>query len=353
MTPPTLDHLRRRIRKLPSPGVYDWERDERELGTPLPKDFRQVADVYGAGWLEPLNVVLFVPDEDPARSLATVASEQAGIDREHLVYRIHPESDGLLMWAERCDGQPLYWRTSGPPERWTVVVREQDVLVDTGLPTLRYLYERCVEADALQGRDSTAPRRPGIPIAAPVQASSEDEAVERLVDLVAPPRAMRRDRIDWPSVYSELGTALPRGYRQLAERYGPGLFGDRIELAVPTGRGGRQDLLGLTLEMQGIHDDIRETLCAPPALAPLFAVFPDAGGLLAWGSDDTGLTFCWVTRGEPDEWTVAVVDDDSSVTFLHWPYGGGVAQFLLDISSNRFPIPFRESALVRPTFESC
>lgn len=81
-----------------------------------------------------------------------------------------------------------------------------------------------------------------------------------------------------------------------------------------------------------------------------FDLFPTEGGLFPWGMSDDGDDFFWITRGNPEDWTVCVHDRgviefyDEKMTF---------SQFLFDLLSrggqSRFASPFFDD---EPSFEA-
>ena len=166
-------------------------------------------------------------------------------------------------------------------------------------------------------------------------ATSADAAVDQLIEVVSPPTTDQR-AIDWNQVEPELGTPVPRDYRRICELYGPGQFDGTLMLAFPR-RGYPLDLVGYSAAVAQMHRDKRETVFSSEDPG-LFPVFPESEGALAWGRTDTSLTLVWRTTGDPDQWTVAIVDDDSAYPEF-WEYVGGAAQFLLDVVSGALVVP--------------
>jgi hypothetical protein len=37
---------------------------------------------------------------------------------------LYPEHQGLLPWGNTIDGDVLYWKTVGPPDKWPTVIAE-------------------------------------------------------------------------------------------------------------------------------------------------------------------------------------------------------------------------------------
>jgi hypothetical protein len=109
----------------------DWEAVEKELGTPLPEDYKEFIRVYGSGSIDKFLVVFnpfsaneFVNLLDGGLShlgaFATIAAQFP----QYFPQPIFPSPGGILTFARTDNGDALYWVTSGPPEQWTVTVFE-------------------------------------------------------------------------------------------------------------------------------------------------------------------------------------------------------------------------------------
>jgi hypothetical protein len=158
-------------------------------------------------------------------------------------------------------------------------------------------------------------------------------AVEQLVTLVAPPP--EPFSYDWADVERQLGTMLPADFKQLAETYGPGEFDETFALHAPTGDGARADLVPAAREQADTWRSIREDVIGGGPLV----VFPEPGGLLAWGMVPIGLALCWQTDGPPEGWPV-VVCDDTSVTVGVSRFDCPASEFLLAVLLGEAEIPY-------------
>ena len=104
-------------------------------------------------------------------------------------------------------------------------------------------------------------------------------SLERLVEMVPPPRALRElgYRPDWDRVESQLGTALPADFKRLAELYGTGDFCGQVDLVAPamsigsetSGEDAFADHLRRTVDVLRDFDTWRE-----------IGLWPEPGGLL-------------------------------------------------------------------------
>ena len=112
-----------------------WDVIEREIGLPLPDDYKEFIDLYGTGqvssaegWAVIWNfrdAALFGP------SLSEVLNGPGSVPMFYrqmvngspwpCPYPIYPEADGLLPFASVVDVHNLNWHTTGSPSRWEVV----------------------------------------------------------------------------------------------------------------------------------------------------------------------------------------------------------------------------------------
>ncbi|MBL8556372.1 MAG: SMI1/KNR4 family protein [Phenylobacterium sp.] len=125
-------------------------------------------------------------------------------------------------------------------------------------------------------------------------------SIENLTRVVPPPDRPGDPFLgSWRDIEAKLGTALPRDYKAFVRMYGRGQFMEYVWIWTP----GAWD-----------HHDRLESM-APTVLRLLkededfpFPVWPEAGGLLPFGSTLDGDYLAWVTHGAPDDWTVTVLD---------------------------------------------
>lgn len=111
--------------------VHDWPDVERDIGTPLPSDYKAFIDRYGLGKLCDF-IVVFTPSRgNPHVSLSIqirqkldVLQQLASEWGEELPCPLFPARGGLLPFGATDNGDVLYWRTSGSPDCWTVVVND-------------------------------------------------------------------------------------------------------------------------------------------------------------------------------------------------------------------------------------
>ncbi|MFG2291722.1 histone-like nucleoid-structuring protein Lsr2 [Streptomyces sp. NPDC048603] len=166
--------------------------------------------------------------------------------------------------------------------------------------------------------------------------------ISALTRLCPPPE--KPMTIDWTSVESALGMALPADYRQLADRYGPGRFNDYLSLFHPHGV---TEFVNLTGLMPGriraqLHEQAR--LGTPPLPHHPDSLFPI-------GVTDNGEYLFWVTDSldAPEQWRIAV----NEARGPHWyTFDGGLTNFLVSVLSGMTRVPVFPSGLAEqePSF---
>ncbi|WP_431313349.1 SMI1/KNR4 family protein [Streptomyces antnestii] len=112
------------------PRTVDWAAVEERLGTRLPGDYKQLAEIFRDGAFD-AYLSLYVPESGnrsmdfvgQAEYLARFAARSGTSLWEP--YGIHPAPGGLLQWGASEQEGEFYWVTEGDdPDRWPVVVTD-------------------------------------------------------------------------------------------------------------------------------------------------------------------------------------------------------------------------------------
>ena len=126
--------------------------------------------------------------------------------------------------------------------------------------------------------------------------------IENLIKVVPPPsRPFEAFRGPWDVIEADLGTPLPQDYKDFARLYGSGYFMEFLGVDIPNTQNPNTRL---EWQAQLVRDGM---LVVDERDRPL-PIWPDPGGLLAFGATDDGDTLFWLTEGEPDDWRVVVWD---------------------------------------------
>ncbi|TGB02603.1 SMI1/KNR4 family protein [Streptomyces palmae] len=117
----------------PAPASVDWRLLEDGLGTPLPADYRRLAEWYPTFALGDFLLVGLPEPGEEGGLLRGVREDLEGVIQEwweadmSIGLRPHPAPGGLLPWAESNEGDKLLWRTTGDdPQHWTVTVASRN-----------------------------------------------------------------------------------------------------------------------------------------------------------------------------------------------------------------------------------
>ncbi|MFD9685745.1 SMI1/KNR4 family protein [Kitasatospora sp. NPDC059088] len=155
-----------------------------------------------------------------------------------------------------------------------------------------------------------------------------DEAIAELERAVPGFDALRLAApatFDWPALEAALGSPVPADYQRLCELYPPFVLGDFLSVHHPTAGREREWPQWLQDDLETVAEWCEDSDPVIP-LRP----YPSPGGFLPWGGSNQGDVFLWSTSpAGPQEWTVTV----ASRSGAWWHYGGGLVQFLADLTS--------------------
>jgi hypothetical protein len=139
--------------------------------------------------------------------------------------------------------------------------------------------------------------------------------LERLRLLLPPPTdPVEGGRPDgWAKVEAALGTRLPGDFKAFTQLYGSGKVDDFLYLFNPFAAGQDGNLL---FEKARVLAGYTQTRAKFPQRLPL-PPFPQPGGVLPLGRTDNGDELYWVTAGDPDEWSVALLESHAASQEIH------------------------------------
>jgi len=108
----------------------DWAAVEKRLGTRLPSDYKQLAEIFRNGAFDGF-LSLYAPEDGvPGMDFAEHAEYLARFSTRNGTglwepYDIYPAPGGLLQWGTSEQADQYYWLTEGDdPERWPVLASE-------------------------------------------------------------------------------------------------------------------------------------------------------------------------------------------------------------------------------------
>lgn len=162
------------------------------------------------------------------------------------------------------------------------------------------------------------------------------EILARLSRILGPAPVDVSTSVDWSDLELQIGTRLPRDFKELVSAYPRLCLADFIRFLDP--RKSIPNLRPLEANTWNVEwlADMREDF---PEEFP-YPAFPEPGGVLMWANTTDGDYCYWQVDGEPDEWKVVVSTDKGRFWSL---FPGGVVDFLeaLETRSTALPKPLR------------
>ncbi|MDX3432350.1 MULTISPECIES: hypothetical protein [Streptomyces] len=154
-------------------------------------------------------------------------------------------------------------------------------------------------------------------------------AMTALTTLCPPPGPT--SNIHWETVEATLGMPLPQDYKELADRYGPGVFNGFVHVYHPHGATEHADLTG------PVPGRIRARLSRDREQGT-HPVPYDPETLFACAVTDNGEYLFWITdpAGDPDRWRIAVNQARGPDWFT---YDGTLTAFLTAVLGGRIEVP--------------
>lgn len=130
-----------------------WPEVELSVGTELPPDYKDLINLYGAGgFLNSLSVATPFNDDNTLASpdnlsfyldlLLKTYEEMHERFPEECPFPPYPQADGLFPIAGDDNANTIFWKTSGRPENWTIVIYDDDFFCweHYDLPLTGFLY---------------------------------------------------------------------------------------------------------------------------------------------------------------------------------------------------------------------
>ncbi|MFD5092738.1 SMI1/KNR4 family protein [Amycolatopsis thailandensis] len=128
----------------------DWETVERELGTPLPGDYKELLTRFPSGAFRDSIEV-----DNPGQSAGELATTKRNNEQllrifadeytgylTKVSYRLFPESGGLYPWGTHDAGGTFWWITdSADPDTWRIAYNDRDEWHEHPGPMSKVLHE--------------------------------------------------------------------------------------------------------------------------------------------------------------------------------------------------------------------
>jgi hypothetical protein len=136
----------------------DWEAIEREIGAPLPQDYKELAEAFSGGLFSD-TVVFLACDEGQAFDLVTQWRAALAADRDQQLgdvsavtpYKIYePGGEGLISWGSTEWGDEYFWLIDSTKSgKWPILARGGDIdqWHTFDMPTSEFLYRVLTDTD--------------------------------------------------------------------------------------------------------------------------------------------------------------------------------------------------------------
>jgi len=149
-------------------------------------------------------------------------------------------------------------------------------------------------------------------------------------------------------VEKSIGLRLPADYKLLLEDFGSGYFNGFL---YPFNSFIVDPLLQLEIASSKYAEIDRRNRAGGISIP--CPIYPEPGGMLAWGKSDNGDVLFWLTdpTDEPDRWAIVASESRGPRWFAH---PGPMSEFLVDLLTEAISIPFfgPEQIGGPPRFES-
>jgi hypothetical protein len=336
----------------------EWREVRSKLGIDLPADYKEIIETFPRGRFQGFIEVIR-PDtseagvEYPSYYLQRLEDMRQWRHDEpgRFPFPIFPESGGLLPWGITHRGDLFFWLTEHPdPDRWPVVLTDFDFsfwetlsrpvcellsrVVVGDFDGLPYELDLSAHRPFFEPAESSAlfvrSTRDDFWASKRISAGRPRSALPELEGLIdTDTSAQETHPVNWADVEAAIGVRLPSDYIGFIERYGPGRFID-IDIA------GAGSSSPNSLDILRLISRMREKASTSSTRDRDVPIFPEAGGLIPWGTTDDGRTCCWaVTDGDPNLWGIVVAQSDLNDFEYTWELS--FSAFLVKYGKGEYP----------------
>jgi hypothetical protein len=153
------------------------------------------------------------------------------------------------------------------------------------------------------------------------------KALDELLTVLPPPKRPLHNRGDWATVEAALGLRLPPDFKAFIAAYGRGTINNCLEIESPFGL--KEDVRKWWGNFAAYFDTVAEYEPLP------YPIYPQAGGLLPFGTLGDVDILNWRTAGEPEEWPFVYYDRTEGFFEIK---GLAAVEFVLEAVTRRSPL---------------
>jgi len=109
-----------------------WENIEEQCKTALPDDYKWFINTYGSGQIggfvnvfNPFSANKYINLISQMKVILDIERELKENDNDHeRPYPLFPDEGGLFPFAGTDNGDVFFWKTTGNPSKWTVILAD-------------------------------------------------------------------------------------------------------------------------------------------------------------------------------------------------------------------------------------
>jgi hypothetical protein len=133
--------------------------------------------------------------------------------------------------------------------------------------------------------------------------------LEKLSRLMPVPKSVRDHKVKWDLLEKSVGLAYPVSFKEFVSMYGALRWFDRWCPVYCTGTSKKEiaDYLDFCKAILERFQSARFDSHGKPIFSPP-VIYPTRGGLFPFMASCDGDEYCWVTKGNPEEWSVVCLN---------------------------------------------
>ncbi|WP_020469155.1 SMI1/KNR4 family protein [Zavarzinella formosa] len=158
--------------------------------------------------------------------------------------------------------------------------------------------------------------------------------LEELRELLPPPKSPYFAEGDWGAIEKAVGSRLPADYKEFIGTYGAGWVKGLIIHSPFVWVAHGREVRKTWENWASMYQDYAQY----GGVEITYPVFPQAGGLLPFGSLADANTLNWLMVGEPDQWPFVYYDRDDGFFQVN---GLSATEFILEAVTQRSPLLIR------------
>jgi hypothetical protein len=107
----------------------EWEKIENNIRMELPSDYKLFVSSYGSGVIDNFLWILnpFIKNENlnllkKINIIINAYKESKKKFPKEFLHEVYPKKGGLFPWAITDNGDEIYWKMDGNPDKWSIII---------------------------------------------------------------------------------------------------------------------------------------------------------------------------------------------------------------------------------------